>query len=145
MKPDTSKIPNLCDHHLEDLYLAIQRGDANKVYELEHILNQTEKCVACSYVFKAQGGTKAVLEQLLSQEGFIKIKWRSEKEKIRYWFTRMLMLGLLFVVFSCAAIVIKRLLYSPAAPLKMSSFGAMAALVLSIAVFILLESWLFED
>lgn len=139
------KAPNLCDHHLEDLYAAIKKGDAHKVYLLEHKLNQTEKCVACSYALKAQGDTKEILEKYLVQEGVLRKKFISKKDKIRYWGTKGLMVSLLLAIFIAMATVFKRLLFSPSAPVNIGSFGAMAAFVLSIAVFVLLENWLFED
>ncbi len=64
-----NRVP-VCENHLAALYEALKRDDLKVVRKVEHLLTGEEKCVACSYMFIAQGGAKKAFKEFLVAEGF---------------------------------------------------------------------------
>lgn len=78
----------ICNNHLADFYDAIKSGDLKRIDILEHELTNSEKCVACAYVFKTRGTVREALETFLNGEGLevaIEQSENSSISEVKYW------------------------------------------------------------
>ncbi|HEY5600810.1 MAG TPA: hypothetical protein VIK81_01840 [Patescibacteria group bacterium] len=56
------------ESHLTRLYDAIENNDLPHVLEIEHLLTNDEKCIACAYSLKAKGEVRTALDSYLLKQ-----------------------------------------------------------------------------
>lgn len=60
----------ICENHLDDLHNILKLDILKKIRQVDTVLTDWEKCVVCSHIFVARGGTKRILKDFLISEGF---------------------------------------------------------------------------
>lgn len=135
----------LCNDHLIKLFRAIERGDVDTIYRIEHQLSPTEECIACAYSLRAHGLAKEVLDTFLHEEGYIGTNVAATQgEEIRYWLTRVMMLGGLFFLFLLLSSFVKSWITDNPFTLSLSAFSIVGLFMISIASYIFLEFRILE-
>lgn len=93
------------DSHLARLYDAIETNDLPHVLEIEHLLTNEEKCIACAYALKAKGEVKTALEEYLLKRQSSKVTTLGNT-----WFlTWRLFIFCLLLAFATATVAFLRL------------------------------------
>jgi hypothetical protein len=140
---------SVCENHLTAFYEAIQTGDLALMGSLEHQLTESEKCVACAYLFKTKGTVREALEAYLSGEGFsINVEEKKEGENAywRFWGKRLLIFSFILLTDWLLAGVIRFFILG-GKEFSLFSFGIIElSLVglISLVVFLFLDDLLFD-
>jgi len=131
----------VCNHHLQELYAAIEQNDLNSIYALEHTLTQAEECVVCAYALKAKGEVRTALDLFLRQQGFDIDTHPDETvlSEVEFWVTRIAVLVLLFLGFSFLAAHFKSYINNANFTFAISSFGWVGIFLITLATFVLVE------
>lgn len=137
----------LCAEHLQALFRALERGDVDAVYQIEHKLTPEEECVACAYSLRAHGKVRQVLDAFLQKEGYLVAAPQNLTygEEIRYWLVRIGLLTGLILLITRFGVAIKSWLTANRMGSELGAFGWVGAVISGMALFILVDSWLLED
>lgn len=147
MKPREKVSLELCGEHLQALFRALERGDVDLVYQLEHELTPEEECVACAYALRAHGRVREVLDTFLQKEGFMVATplHLNLVQEVWYWVLRIGILTGFIVIASKVGIFFKAAILESRSGVELGSFGMVGALMVGIALFVMIDSWLLEN
>ncbi len=129
----------ICKNHLSDFYEAVKAGNLVVMDKIEHELTESEKCVACAYVFKTKGTVRESLEDFLSGEGMDvdEAGQHVKRGELFYWGSKILVFLVVCFVVIFGAVFIKETVFH-----KNPSFSIIELTIIGLVALI---AFLFVD